>query len=88
MKKRLSERISAKLAIPLDAISNDPLLELVGATQARIDHHQGILEYRDERIVVRTRLGAIEIQGAELRVVQMSRRRIVIRGRISLAQLV
>lgn len=88
MKKRIAEVIAQKLSVPLDAVSNDPMVEIIGSSQVKIDRHKGILTYRDDAIEVRTGLGIVAVQGSGLCVAQMNRRRILLRGKIDSVRLV
>lgn len=88
VKKRISEVIAEKLSVPLDAVSNDPMVEIIGSAQVRIDRHMGILTYQDDEVEVRTRLGTVSVQGCALCIAQMNRRRILVRGKIAAVRLV
>ena len=82
MKKHLEYTIGDKLDLPAEAISNTPYVELRGNRSVSIENHRGILVYDGEEIKINVKRGVICVQGSNLTIGGMNRRRIEVRGNI------
>ena len=71
-----------RLSMPSETLPNVPYIQIHGNHSVSIEHHRGILEYTDERIVVGVKHGKICVQGDALRIAGMNRCCIEVRGMI------
>lgn len=85
MKKR--KTLGEALAIPQETYSDQPLTQLRGRRNAVVENHNGILEYTDERVKIAVKRGSVCVIGAGLRIAQMTRSRVEIRGSIQRLEL-
>ena len=58
------------------------LVELWGSKRLLVEHHGGVLAYCPEEILVSVSYGKLKITGEELTLSQMTRHRLIIRGKI------
>lgn len=85
MRKRTSKRrsrITDLLEIPQEVVSNKPKLTLVGFEELLIENYKAILEYEDFYIKINTHIGAININGFNLRLKEMTGDDIMVLGKI------
>lgn len=75
---------SETYANPLSAV---PIIEVTGDNRVLVEHHLGVVVYEPIEIMVRVRYGRIQILGEQLTLAQMTKERLVIRGRIHAIQL-
>lgn len=59
-----------------------PIVELVGQRRLLIENHQGVLSYATNEIKVKVSYGCIAVEGDELQLMEMSRVKLAICGRI------
>lgn len=59
-----------------------PILELVGQRRLLIENHQGVLAYAPNEIKIKVSYGCITVVGNELQLMEMSRVKLAICGRI------
>ena len=64
-----------------------PIVELVGQKRLLIENHQGVLSYSTEEIAIRVCYGCVVIAGEQLQLMEMSRVKLAICGRIDSVQL-
>lgn len=65
-----------------NVISLLPVLELVGQRRLLIENHQGVLSYAPDEIKIKVSYGCITVVGNELQLMEMSRVKLAICGRI------
>lgn len=85
MKKSRSKRknrITDLLEIPQEVVSNKPKLTLVGFNELLIENYKAILEYEDFYIKINTHIGAVNINGFNLRLKEMTGDDIMVLGNI------
>lgn len=75
-------RITDLLEIPQEVVSNKPKLTLVGFEELLIENYKAILEYEDFYIKINTHIGAININGFNLRLKEMTGDDIMVLGSI------
>lgn len=68
-------------------LNKQPLIEMIGNHRVLIENHLGICEYEDRCIVVAISIGKIIIEGDNLQIMQMTREKLVIIGKISAVRL-
>ena len=79
MKQRFSRQANV--------LSMLPIVELVGQGRLLIENHQGVLSYAPEEIKVKVSYGCIIITGEDLRLMEMSKVKLAICGKINILQI-
>ncbi len=87
MKRQLMRTLSAKMDIPSEILTQDPLIEIRGDGHVAVDHHSAILEYTRQTIQLSTRTGLVCVEGSGLTITLLTRTRVEIRGKISAVRL-
>lgn len=64
-----------------------PIVELVGQKRLLIENHQGVLSYAPKEIKIKVSYGCVIIEGNDLQLMEMSRVKLAICGRIDGLQL-
>ena len=81
MGKRLS-KITAFLEMPEEIISDKPRITILGFNELVIENYKNILEYDEIFIKVNTYIGAINISGVNLKLIQLNKEDIMVTGKI------
>ena len=68
-------------------LSAQSIVELVGQSRLLIENHQGVLAYSTEEIRIKVCYGCILVTGNKLQLMEMSRVKLAICGRIDGLQL-
>lgn len=76
-------RTQGKMNIP----SMHPIVELVGQGRLLIENHQGVLSYSTNEIKIKVSYGCVMVAGSDLQLMEMSRVKLAICGRIDGIQL-
>ena len=66
----------------MSRISGVTLVEITGNSRVLIERHQGVLEYKPEKICVKATYGCVMIYGERLHLMQMTNSILVICGNI------
>ena len=64
-----------------------PIVELVGQNRLLIENHQGVLSYSISKIQIKVNYGCVTVAGENLQLMEMSRVKLVICGRIDSLEL-
>lgn len=64
-----------------------PIVELVGHNRLLIENHQGVLSYATEEIKIKVSYGCVIVAGINMQLLEMSRVKLAICGRIDSLQL-
>lgn len=64
-----------------------PIVELTGQSRLLIENHQGVLSYAPKEIKIKVSYGCVIITGDNLQLMEMSRVKLAICGRIDCLQL-
>ncbi len=75
-------RITKMLELPQEVVTNEPKITLVGFSELLIENYKAILEYEDFYIKINTHIGAININGFNLRLKEMTGDDIMVLGSI------
>jgi sporulation protein YqfC len=75
-------RIAKILELPQEVVTNEPKITLVGFNEMLIENYKAILEYEDFYIKINTHIGAININGFNLRLKEMTGDDIMVIGSI------
>lgn len=81
-RKNRMNRFNSLLELPEEVISNKPKLTIVGFEELLIENYKSILEYEDFYIKINTHIGAININGFNLRLKEMTGDDIMVLGKI------
>lgn len=87
MSKQAMQRVSERLNIPTEILTQEPVVTIHGNHHVAIDHHRSVLDYTKQRIQVSTRNDIISVVGSDLTIILLTRTRMEIRGRISSVEL-
>ena len=84
MKKRinLSSKLADSVQLDRDLFPGVPIVEICGKERVLIENHYGIIQYGCEDILVKVRYGCVSVTGEQLNLKFMSRRKLIITGRI------
>lgn len=80
-KNRIS-KINKLLELPEEVTTNKPKLTIIGFEEILIENYKAILEYEDFYIKINTHIGAININGFNLRLKEMTGDDIMVLGNI------
>ncbi len=81
MKNRFS-KINEFLEMPEEITTNKPKITILGFEELVIENYKNILEYEEIFIKINTYIGAININGFNLKLIQMNKEDIMITGKI------
>lgn len=84
-KKKMSmnmNRINEFLEIPAEVVSNIPKISILGFKEILIENYKNILEYENFYVKVNTHIGLINVNGFNLKLIQMNQDDIKITGKI------
>lgn len=80
--KKRSNKLNDILELPQEVISNKPKLTIIGFGEMLIENYKSILEYEDYYVKINTYIGAININGFNLRLKEMTGDDIMVIGNI------
>ncbi len=75
-------KLNRLLELPQEVISNKPKLTIIGFSEMLIENYKSILEYEDYYVKINTHIGAININGFNLRLKEMTGDDIMVIGNI------
>ena len=81
-KGALRERIIAQLDIPLETVTEVPVINLLGNKEISVENFEGLLEYTEQRMRLNTTCGVVVVDGIKLEAKSMTEHIIVIKGTI------
>ena len=79
---QLLQRITDSADLSCEPVPGMPILELAGDNRILIEHHRGIREYTVSRIRVCVSYGMVCVSGSSLELLQMTREKLIISGKI------
>ena len=80
--RKVFNKINKLLELPEEVITDKPKLTIVGFEEVLIENYKAILEYEDYYIKINTHIGAININGFNLRLKEMTGDDIMVLGSI------
>lgn len=80
--KRKLSRINELLEIPLEVTTTEPKITILGFKQVLIENYKSILEYEEFYVKINTYMGAININGFNLKLKEMTDDDIMVLGKI------
>ena len=81
-RKNRINKINRLLELPEEVTTNKPKLTIVGFEEMLIENYKAILEYEDYYVKINTHIGAININGFNLRLKEMTGDDIMVLGSI------
>ena len=81
-KRTKRSKVSKLLELPEEVVSNIPKITIVGFEEVLVENYKAILEYEDFYIKINTHIGAININGFNLKLKEMTGDDIMVLGRI------
>ena len=75
-------RINEILEMPPEVVSNIPKISILGFEEMLIENYKNIIEYEDFYIKVNTHIGLINVNGFNLKLIQMNQDDMRITGKI------
>lgn len=86
MKKRKQaraiSRINEILEMPAEVVSNIPKISILGFEEMLIENYKNIIEYEEFYIKVNTYIGIVNVNGFNLKLIQMNQDDMKITGKI------
>ncbi len=79
---RSMNRINELLEMPPEVVSNIPKISILGFEEMLIENYKNIMEYEDFYIKVNTHIGLINVNGLNLKLIQMNQDDMKITGKI------
>lgn len=79
---RKLERLNEFLEIPKEVMFKIPKVTIIGFEEMLIENYDGILEYEDFFVRVNTNIGIININGFNLRLIEMTGDNLKVIGKI------
>ena len=80
--KKVNNRINDILEMPKEISTDEPKLTILGFNELMIENYKGVLEYEEFYVKINTYIGAININGFNLNLKQMTEDDIMVTGRI------
>lgn len=81
-RRKRNSKINDILELPQEVVTNKPKVTIVGFEELLIENYKSILEYEDFYIKINTYIGAININGFNLRLKEMTGDDIMVLGNI------
>lgn len=81
-RNKKTRKINEILELPKEVVSNKPKFTIIGFEELLIENYKSILEYEDYYIKINTHIGAININGFNLRLIEMTGDDIMVTGKI------
>ncbi len=81
-KSNKKNKINKILELPNEIISNEPKITIIAFNEMLIENYKSILEYEDFYIKINTYIGAININGFNLKLKEMTKEDIMVLGKI------
>ncbi len=75
-------RINELLEMPAEVVSDVPRISILGFEEMLIENYKNIIEYEDFYIKINTYIGIVNINGFNLRLMQMNQDDMKITGKI------
>ena len=68
-KKSFYQVVAAQMQIPRDLSEGAVLLSVTGKEEIFVENYKSILEYTDQRVLLQTKSGKLEVKGKNLHIV-------------------
>ncbi|MGI6662313.1 MAG: sporulation protein YqfC [Bacillota bacterium] len=87
MLRKIKQDLAEILELPLDVSLDLPRIVIVGELGVLIQNHRGLIQYSPDRIVVGVGEGQIAVTGESLKISEVNREDMIVRGRIKTVQM-
>jgi sporulation protein YqfC len=85
--RKIKQDLAEILELPLDVSLDLPRIVIVGELGVLIQNHRGLIQYSPDRIVVGVGEGQIAVTGESLKISEVNREDMIVRGRIKTVQM-
>lgn len=82
MTLQIKNYLNRTLDIPLDTITDYPIIQIMGNSEINIENHKGILEFHTDNLKLSSKLGDIIITGNSLQIRVINQHDIIVTGKI------
>ena len=79
----LADKLARLFEIPGDVVGSHPRVTAIGRGEVLIENFNGIMDFKDGMIRIRTNKGVIKITGTDLKIREITSEEIIIGGKIS-----
>ena len=79
--------LSQRLSLPGDILTAAPRIEIIGQQEFSLEPHEGLLEYSETDIKIKSRIGPVSVLGQNMRIRLMNQGRIEIIGLVTGVQM-
>ena len=81
--RNIKEKVANFLSLPKEVALDLPLLTATGRGEVTIENYKNLIEFTESKIRVRTRDGAMTIEGERLKLRQITTENVLVSGLIS-----
>ena len=81
-RKSVEQRLTEMLSVNHYSGGKKLLVEIVGNQSLLVENHQGITLYNDQKVIVKSKEGLVEIEGCMLKIKKISIEQLWVRGDI------
>lgn len=82
------EKLMDGMDLPGEGVPDQTLVEIAGERRVLVENHKGVTEYGTDRIRIQVKYGTLCICGEGLEMKRMSKRQLIITGRIEVVNLI
>ena len=82
MQGKKNSKVNKILELPQEIVSNEPKITILGFNEMLIENYKSILEYEEFFVKINTYIGAININGFNLKLKEMTKDDIMVLGTI------
>ena len=79
-KRRKMSRLNEILEMPVEVVSDTPKISILGFNEMIIENYKNIIEYENFFIKINTHIGIINVNGLNLKLIQMNQDDIRVTG--------
>jgi len=81
--RKIKESITSFLSLPKEIALDLPLLTATGRNEVTIENYKNLIEFTETKIRIRTRDGAMTIEGQNLKLRQITTENVLVSGLVS-----
>ena len=82
MKESLKKKMACTTNLPKDVIFGVPIITMTGQLEVCVENYQGIMEYTDTLIRIRSKVGQIRVTGRNMQIEYYTNDEMKITGQI------
>ena len=82
------EKLMDGIDLPGESLPDQTLVEIAGERRVLVENHRGVTEYGTDRIRIQVKYGTLCVCGDGLEMKRMSRRQLIITGKVEVVNLV